>query len=252
MFLQELWRYPIKSLRGEPLQEAVIGRLGIEGDRQRAVVDPESDVSLSAKRHGELLLCRAWTVDDDVMVGLPDGSEFPADSPQAADGLSALLDREVEVRRAEIGKTVQHEYTTDSTTGEGDPMVVEAPLREAFFDGLPVHLLSDATLREFTRRQPGSKFGRARFRPNLLIHTDEEGFVEDGWVGSSVSVGAVSFSAEDFKTRCVMTTRPQGELLLDREVFKAVVRENQRRAGIELVPTNSATIHVGDPVTVSA
>lgn len=251
VFLQELWRYPVKSLRGEPLQEVVVGPLGVEGDRQRAVVDRASGVSLSAKRHGELLLCRAWTVDDDVMVGLPDGSEFPADSHEVAEGLSALLDRKVEVRRAEIGKTVQHEYTTDSTTGEGDPMIVEAPLTEAFFDGLPVHLLSDATLREFGRRQPGSTFERARFRPNLLVHADEEGFVEDAWVGGSVSVGDVSFTAADFKTRCVMTTRPQGELLLDREVFKAVVRENQRRAGIELVPINSGTIHVGDQLAFS-
>jgi uncharacterized protein YcbX len=30
---QSSWRYPVKSLRGEPLQEALLTPLGIEGDR---------------------------------------------------------------------------------------------------------------------------------------------------------------------------------------------------------------------------
>jgi uncharacterized protein len=38
MFLAELWRYPVKSLAGEPLERAHIGPLGVEGDRARYVV----------------------------------------------------------------------------------------------------------------------------------------------------------------------------------------------------------------------
>ena len=247
----ELWRYPVKSMLGEQLDQAEVGALGIEGDRQRAVVDPVTGVSLSAKRYGELLMCRAWTVGDEVMVGLPDGSEFVADSPEGAESLSAVLDRRVEIQRAAAGETVRHEYATDSTTGGGDARVVEAPLTEAFFDGLAVHLLSDATLRELARHQPGSVFAPARFRPNLLVHTAEEGFVEDRWVGGDLTIGAVSFTAAGYKMRCVMTTRPQGELAMDRDVFKTVVRANQNRAGIELEPHGSGTIRVGDLVTVS-
>ncbi len=251
MFVRELWRYPVKSMGGEVLSEARVGSLGFVGDRQRAVVDPDSGVSLSAKRHGDLLLCRARTADGGVTIGLPDGSEFDADSAEATESLSDFLGRKVEVRKADAGEPVHHEYTTDTTTGEGDPMVVEAPGTDAFFDGLPVHLLTDATLREFTRLQPGSVFDRMRFRPNLLVHADEDGFVEDAWVGGQIIIGEVVFAAAAHKTRCVMTTRPQEHLEHDREVFKTVVASNERRAGIELEPISLGTIRAGDPVVVT-
>ncbi len=235
MLVGELWRYPVKSLAGEPLVSVAVGRLGVDGDRQRAVVDSESGVSLSAKRYGQLLLCQAWTENSLVMVALPDGSVFDADSPDTAEGLSEFLDRRVEIRRAKAGEPVRHEFTTDTSTDSGEAMVVEAPLTEAFFDGLSVHLLTEATLREFARHQPESTFHRARFRPNILVSSDDEGFVEDDWVGSHINVGEVSFRVVKHKTRCVMTTRPQGNLNLDRDVLKTVGRVNQRRAGIEPV-----------------
>ncbi len=249
MIVGELWRYPVKSFQGEPLVSAQVGPLGVDGDRQRAVIDPETGVSLSAKRHGELLSCRAWTENSRVMVGLPDGSVFDADRVETAEGLSDLLDRRVVVRRAEAGVTVRHEFTTDTSVDGSEAMIVEAPLREAFFDGLAVHLLTEATLREFARHQPTSMFHRARFRPNIVVSTDVEGFIEDDWVGGHVNVGEVSFTAAERKTRCVMTTRPQGSLGADRDVFKTVARTNQRRAGIELEADNTGTINIGDPVT---
>src|SRR5215471_11525806 len=38
MHVSELWRYPIKSMKGEPLQETAITPLGIPGDREIVVV----------------------------------------------------------------------------------------------------------------------------------------------------------------------------------------------------------------------
>ncbi len=251
MLVGELWRYPVKSLGGEPLVSVAVGRLGVDGDRQRAVVDPESGVSLSGKRYGELLLCQAWTENSHVMVALPDGSVFDADSSETAEALSELLGRRVEIQQAKAGEPVRHEFTTDTSTDGGEVMVVEAPLTEAFFDGLSVHLLTEATLREFARHQPESTFHRARFRPNILVSSNDEGFVEDDWVGSHINVGQVSFTVVKHKTRCVMTTRPQGNLEADRDVLKTVGLVNQRRAGIELEADSPGTINVGDPVILA-
>ncbi len=251
MRVVEIWRYPVKSLRGEQLETAEVGLSGFAGDRIRAVVDSESGVSLSAKRHGELLLCRSWTEGNEVLVGLPDGSEFPVDSPQTAAHLSSLLDRRVEVRAAAGDSRVHHEYTTDTATGGGDAMVVEASAIDAFFDGAPVHLLTTATLRELSRHEPGSSFVGARFRPNLLVDVDEDGFVEGGWVDNDMQIGEVPLHVVGHKTRCVMTTRAQGDLPKDVAVFKTVNRVNERRAGIELEPNGKGLIHIGDPVAVT-
>ena len=84
MKVAEVWRYPVKSMLGEELNQAEVEPAGIQGDRQWAVVDAESGVSLSAKRYAELLSCRAWTNDSEIMIALPDGSEFPVSSTEAA------------------------------------------------------------------------------------------------------------------------------------------------------------------------
>ncbi len=247
MKVLELWRYPVKSMQGERLDQADVGPLGIEGDRQRAVVDSESGVSLSAKRYAELLLCRAWTTNGQVMIGLPDGSKFPADSTDAANAMTALLNRRVLVRSAQAGQDVRHEFPTDLPAGEGEPFIWE-PGFEAFFDRAPLHLITTATLGEFSRIQPDSSFERARFRPNLLVEADEKGFVENHWVGRDLAVGAVKCHVLDHKPRCVMTTRPQGDLPQDREVIRAIANSNAGNAGVELRALESGTVHSGDEV----
>jgi uncharacterized protein YcbX len=247
----ELWRYPVKSLRGEPLGEFEVGRGGVVGDRTRAVIDIESGVSLSAKRHAELLTCRAWTKAGVVMVGMPDGSQFDADSLEASAALSLLLDRGVEIRTAVGDRRVRHEYTTDTTTGGGNAMVVEAAAVHAFFDGAPLHMVTTATLRELARHAPDSVFAAERFRPNVLVDVEMDGFVEAEWVGKELQVGDVSVRVTDHKTRCVMTTRAQGDLPKDLTIFKTVNAVNERRAGIELEPTSSGTIRLDDRVVIT-
>ena len=46
MRVVSLWRYPVKSMQGEELPAATIGELGIEGDRQWALVDLETGLAL--------------------------------------------------------------------------------------------------------------------------------------------------------------------------------------------------------------
>jgi uncharacterized protein YcbX len=249
MKINEIWRYPVKSMLGERLDQAGVGLAGLDGDRHRAVVDAGSGVSLSAKRYPELLSCRAWTTDVRVIIGFPDGEEFAADSPEAAECLSQLLNRRVVVRAASVDQKVQHEFPTEIETGEGEPFIWEPGL-EAFFDRSPLHLLTTATLRELSRRQPGSDFVRARFRPNFIVETDETGFVEDGWVGRDLSLGPLQCHVLDRKPRCVMTTHAQSDLPKDNEVIRTIVKENDGNAGIELRALGPGTLNAGDLVSL--
>ena len=250
MRVKELWRYPVKSMLGEELDQAEVGELGVGGDRRLAVLDAASGLSLSAKRYGELLSCRTRTSAGRMFVGFPDGTELPAGSAETAARLSDMLDRRVIIGSRQDVDRVRHDFTVDSATGEGGPRVVEAPL-EAFFDGAPVHLISTSTLNELARLAKGSRFERARFRPNILAQSDEVGFVEHGWVRQELQVGEVRFDVFDHKTRCVMTTRPQGDLRRDPDIFKTVVRNNQRRAGVSLRALNHGFIRAGDPIALA-
>lgn len=245
MQVLEIWRYPVKSMLGEQLDQVEVGSLGVFGDRQRAVVDAESGVSLSAKRYAELLLCRAWMTGKQVTIGFPNGSEVPADSTEAADQLSDLLNRRVVVRTAQEVQTVRHEFPGDPPSGEGKAFIWEPGL-EPFFDRSPLHLITTATLDEFSRVNPNSAFKSVRFRPNFLIETDEKGCVEDNWVGRELTIGTVKCHVLDHKPRCVMTTRPQSALPKDTDIMKTIVKTNEGRGGIELKTLKPGIVHKGD------
>jgi uncharacterized protein YcbX len=245
----QLWRYPVKSMLGEELNEIHLGPEGISGDRVRAVVDRASGVSLSAKRYGELLSCRATTMGGEVVIRFSDGEEFGADSPSVAEKLSAILNRSVRVAAAD-GGVIRHEFPTEIGTGEGAPFVHEPGLG-AFFDRAPLHLLSSATLAELQRLKPDSQFAVSRFRPNIVVSVNATGFVEDDWVGSTLRVGSADLVVLDRKPRCVMTTRPQGDLPKDPDVLRTVAQSNGGNVGIELTANGPATIRVGDAVHVA-
>ena len=148
-------RFPIKSMLGEQLSEVQVRPLGFAGDRRRAVIDVDSGVSLSAKRYGELLHCRARTVGERVNIEFPDGDDMDADSPKAAEKLSTLLNRHVVVQTIRSGSVVRHEFPTEIATGSGTPFLHEPGL-DAYFDRAPLHLLTTATLAELVRLQPAS------------------------------------------------------------------------------------------------
>lgn len=244
----QLSRYPVKSMLGEELAEVRLGPAGIAGDRVRAVVDKETGVSLSAKRYGDLLSCRATTVDGEVWIRFADGEELNADSALVAEKLSSILNRHVRVSGV-VGGVIRHEFPAEIGTGEGAPFLHEPGL-EAFFDRAPVHLLTSATLAELQRFKPDSQFEASRFRPNIVVEVDTVGFVEDGWVGKVIRVGSASLLVLDHKPRCVMTTRPQGDLPRDPGILRTIAQSNGGNAGIELAARELATIHVGDVVHI--
>lgn len=249
MKLAEIWRYPVKSMLGEQLDEAAVGRDGIEGDRQWAVVDVASGVSLSAKRYAPLLHCRAWTRDEQVMVALPDGRVYPAGSEVVARELTGLLGREVAMRKADATEEIRHEFPTEVTEGEGEPFLWQ-PGTNAFFDSSTLHLLTTGTLAELRRLMPGAVIHHARFRPNFLVVTNETGFVENGWVGREVMLGSLRCRVTDHTRRCVMVTRDQGELPRDVKVIRTIVQQNEGRAGVAMEALAPGLLRRGAEVSV--
>jgi hypothetical protein len=249
MELAEIWRYPVKSMLGEQVDEAAVGPDGIRGDRQWAVVDVASGVSLSAKRYAALLHCRAWTRDGQVMVGLPDGRAYPAGCDVVARELTELLGRQVTMRTADATEPIRHEFPTAVTEGEGEPFLWQ-PGTNAFFDSSTLHLLTTGTLAQLRRLMPGSVIHQARFRPNFLVVTDETGFVEHGWIDKNVTLGSLRCRVTGHTRRCVMVTRDQGDLPRDVQVIRTIVQQNEGRAGVAMEALASALLRRGAEVSV--
>ena len=87
----ELWRFPVKSMKGEQLQEVTATERGVLGDRAYALIDTETGKVASAKSvrlFPDLLACRAAFVEPPraerevppVRIDLPNGRSVTSDS----------------------------------------------------------------------------------------------------------------------------------------------------------------------------
>jgi len=101
-----LWRYPVKSMRGEALPFAAITQRGVAGDRSWALRECTYGGLVSARTWPAMLQLRAACANDLVSSGdarvrieLPDGVSLHTDDPAAPCTLSDFLQREVRLER---------------------------------------------------------------------------------------------------------------------------------------------------------
>ena len=242
MVVTQLWRYPVKSMQGTPVDSITIDERGIEGDRAWGVVDPAAGRVLSAKRWPALLLASATTAADGaVTITLPDGSTHAAGDPGTDAAVSAWLDHEVRVQQPPPGDGLPFENQVDAADDASDTYEWPTPAG-SFVDLAAVHVLTTASL--------GSEDVR-RFRPNVLVEVDGDGYVEDGWVGSTVQLGETVVVAPFMRTgRCTMITKPQPGL--DRDVVLAtrLNAEHGLHLGVYCGVTSGGTVRVGDRVSL--
>ncbi len=238
--LCELWRYPVKSMRGELLREAQVSERGIVFDRGYAVLDGETGKIASAKRPrlwGCLLQCRAQVVSTDgvVCIVLADGQEILADRDDADALLSALTGRSVRLVRTpppapeierywpDVDGLLLRNTVTSGQIGQGAPP-------GTFFDYAPLHLMTTVTLAHLQSLYPRGQIDPRRFRPNLVIETPDEvqGFTENEWVGRTLQIGdTVRLRVTDPSPRCVVPTLLQAELADDIGILRAVAQHNR-------------------------
>lgn len=220
-----LWRFPVKSMRGECLDRAQIGSEGLLGDRAYALLDLETGRVVSAtevKRYPNLFGFRARYIDAPpaaghgpaVMIELPGGGEVRSDDAEADAQISARLGRDV--------RLVSRDAAESGAEGNGAP----------FHDASPVSVLTNSTLQRMNELQPESVFDARRFRMNLILDCVEAGFPENAWVGRALKIGnETSLGITSPDARCVMTTLAQDELPEDRAILKGLARHNRIRVG---------------------
>jgi uncharacterized protein len=227
----EVWRYPVKSLLGERLDRAELGRGGVLADRGWALFDVGTGSGLSARRVPELLFATGrLRPDGGVEVVLPDGTVTAEDGV-----LSAWAGRPVALRRADGGEgTVPGAGRPEGAdTDRWDPF---AAADGTFHDNAdaPVTLVSTGTLGRWDRR---------RFRANVVL----AGAGEDELVGSRVRLGSTELDVVRRVPRCVLVTRPQaGGIGRDTTVLKTVHRERGGDLAVGALVTHPGALAVGD------
>lgn len=280
--VSSLHRYPVKSMLGEELTSAVVEQRGIAGDRDHALLDEETQKVISVKRPkrwGAIFALTASTdADGQVAVSFPNGETMPLQEPALADRLSGFFGRRVSVVSTpppaatfdeawvrDLKEEVDPYLGAPSRIEEDDELIDAGLLMSAndnFFNLGAVHIVTTSTSRTLSQLSPGSRFDPHRFRPNIVIETDGEGFVETDWPGCTLEIGDVRLAVWFNVPRCVMTTLAQGDLPADRDVLRTITRHNSLDpfgagtqypcVGVYANVTTGGVIQVGDAVTLSS
>ncbi|MDX1534517.1 MAG: MOSC N-terminal beta barrel domain-containing protein, partial [Thermoplasmata archaeon] len=198
-----LWRYPIKSMMGEELNAADVTARGLWGDRAFALFDPSTGKVVSAKnprKWGALFDFRSAFVNPPrlgeslphVRVTLPNGKTTTSSEGDAGSILSEALGRSVElISSAPEGPSLEDYWPDIEGLAYREKVTDEAMPEDSFFDLAVLHLLTTATLDRLRELYPQGRFEVRRFRPNIVVETPPNlsGFVENDWVGRTLSLG---------------------------------------------------------------
>ncbi len=231
--VREIWRFPVKSVGGETLDEVTVGPIGIEGDRGWGITDLETGLTLTARREPRLLLASATIVDDAVVLTLPDGTETADDA-----ALSSWLERDVALRKA--GPDDQGTFEISLAEDEQTDWVEWQGGAGSFHDSgnRRITVVAEATFRDWDRR---------RFRLNVV--TDGDVGSEIPLQGHKVQVGDCVVDMIKHVDRCVVVTRPQpGGIERDLSVLKTVNAELDGNLGVGGTIDTPGKIAVGDEV----
>lgn len=234
MHIEQIWRYPVKSVGGELLEAASVTNVGIEGDRAWAVQDNSSGAFLTGRRQPELLMATATVVDGQAVLTLPDGTETNDDGE-----LSTWLGKDVSLVRAAADSVGTYEIQLDFETETGEWFQWQGPAG-SFHDSTvsQVSLVSTFNLRDWDRR---------RFRTNIILDGASVESNEDHLVESSVEIGSAKFLVTKAIDRCIMVTRPQPDgIERDLDVLRTINAERATLLSVGAMIETAGQIAVGD------
>jgi MOSC domain-containing protein len=241
--VEAIFRYPVKSMAGEPIAEARLGWHGLEGDRRlafRRINDRSGFPWLSASQ-------------------LPDLLRF---TPQRCDGgAQPDLDLPTHIRtpEGEVMPVFGDELAAEVGRRYGAP-VQTMQLKHGIFDEASISVIASDTVREIGRLA-GRILDPRRFRPNILVRSPRPvPFQEDEWVGGVLSFAkkdedngddapAITVTMRD--VRCSMVNLDPDSAGTAPEVLKAVVGANRNNAGIYGAVARTGRLAVGQSLFLS-
>jgi uncharacterized protein len=253
--VDSLWRYPVKSMHGEELNEAFAGFSGIYGDRLfafKSSASPKGFPYLTAREQRRLLqyhprfrypdkaaqpinLTEAESMGANplpadlseliVDVETPDGKTLAIDDPALVDMLRTDLDQ-------------KHQVTLMRS-------------QRAMTDCRPVSIFSLQSAQQLAE-ETNTPIDKRRFRANVYVDlTSDAGFAENEFVGRSLRIGPkVVVSVLERDPRCVMITLDPDTTEKTPAILKKVAQGHEGMAGVYGAVMVEGMVRKGDSVEV--
>src|SRR5881409_2777541 len=207
--VDSLWRYPVKSMRGEELDEAFVGFSGVYGDRLfafKSSASPKGFPYLTAREQRKLLQYRPHFRYPDKAarpVNLSEAESMGA-NPVSADPSELMIDVETpDGRTVAIDDSALLELLRTDIDQKHQLTLMRS--ERAMTDCRPVSVFSLQSARQLAE-ETGVPIDKRRFRANVYVDlTASGGFAENDFVGRSLRIGSnVVVRILERDARCVI------------------------------------------------
>jgi len=251
--VESLWRYPVKSMRGEELDEIFAGYPGVYGDRVFAFtssLSPKGFPFFTGRDQRQMIRYRARFRNPEkaarpinlaeaessganpisanaselmIEVETPDGKTIAIDDPALIDNLRANVDE-------------NHQLTLNRSD-------------KAITDCRPLSIFAVQSAKKLGE-ETGTNVDKRRFRANVYVDlTNADGFAEDQFVGKTLRIGSkVVVSVLERDPRCMMITLDPDTAEKTPAILKQVAQAHEGMAGVYGAVLMEGMIRKGDSV----
>jgi uncharacterized protein YcbX len=253
--VDSLWRYPVKSMRGEEMDELFAGYAGVYGDRLFAFESsaaPKGFPFFTGRDQRQMIRYRARFRNPEKAarpVNLSEAEKLsPNLNPMSADASELMIDVETP-----DGKTcaIDDPALIDHLRANIDQKHELTLLRsdKAITDCRPLSIFAVQTAKKLGE-ETGENVDKRRFRANVYVDlTSADGFAEDEFVGRSLRIGSkVTVAVLQRDGRCMMVTLDPDTAEKTPAILKAVVQAHEGMAGVYGAVLTEGMIRKGDPV----
>jgi uncharacterized protein len=256
-----LFVYPIKSLGGISVSNAVVTDRGLQHDRRWMLVDGNKEF-MTQREFAEMALLQSEIVEDGLKVYhkkkqtsilIPFEPQGETISVQVwSDRCKGIVvGKKINEWFSEVlEKTCRLVYMPGTTKRKVDGRYALNNEITNFSDGYPFTTIGQSSLDDLNNRLE-EKLPINRFRPNIVF-TGGDAFEEDGW--KRFTINHIDFYGVKLCARCVITTINQETIEKSKEPLKTLATYRQKNNkiyfGQNLVHHGEGSIHIGDEVKV--
>ncbi len=259
--------YPLKSAAPISFEEAIIGRKGVDNDRNWMLID-DKGVALTARDCPDLLKVESHLTESGITFSAPNREPIELTFPGVSDTKVAINIWSVHSLATLVSDMADKWFSEYLKTNcqlvylrQEDVRVVEAKVGGqqgdvvSFADENPLLLITESSLAELNGRLD-NPVTMLNFRPNVVVN-GSDAFAEDDW--NQVQISDSKYRVAQACKRCILTTidPKQAQIKGDGEPLKTLAKFRYDRDrsgvlfGIHLIPESEySEIKIGDRLTL--
>lgn len=261
LIVQDIFIYPIKSLGGIRLSEAVVEEKGFQHDRRWMLVDKEG-LFLSQRDYPQLALLSVELGENELTVFVrtenANSIKIPTELATGPELLVTIWDDQVWAKVVDpeisnwfsdyLGLEANLVVMPESSHRKVDQRYAVNGESVSFADGMPYLLIGQESLNELNSRLE-IPVPMDRFRPNIVF-SGGTAFQEDFL--RKIRIGSVEFEIVKPCARCVMTTVNQETGQTGKEPLKTLssyrTLNNKVYFGQNMVSLSNGLVKIGDQI----